>query len=464
MTDRTRPDLNALLAAKGFRDWIREGWEPDAEAVEIPPGAAEAAAAHRARLAAELPGRRIALAAGRAKVRSNDTFFEFRADSDFVWLTGCQREGAIVVLEDDKAVLYVPKPAEPDEADFVGDANNSPLWVGSAPGPRAYGEALGIECRPLEDLASGLRGLNPAVLAGAGVDPMLDAFGFGHSERLRTVLAELRRIKDDWEIGQLRGAVDATARGFADVLAALPEAVRGGGERWLQGTFDRRARAEGTGPGYTSIIAAGPHAPILHWTRCSGPVNDDSLVLLDAGVELDSLYTADITRTFPVGGEFTAAQRKVYDLVHEAHVAALAEVRPGHDYGAFQEVALRVIATGLHDWGLLPVSVDEALSADGQQHRRYIVCGTGHFLGLDVHDCAASSPGAYRQGVLAEGMALAVEPGLYFHAGDLTVPPELRGIGIRIEDNVVVTASGHDLLSAAFPSTAAEVEAWVRAA
>jgi Xaa-Pro aminopeptidase len=176
------------------------------------------------------------------------------------------------------------------------------------------------------------------------------------------------------------------------------------------------------------------------------------------------LYTADITRTFPVGGEFTTAQRDVYDLVHKAHLAALAEVRPGQDFAAFQTTALDVLARGLYEWGLLPVSVDEALSPEGQQHRRYIVCGTGHFLGLDVHDCASASPGAYREGTLAEGMALAVEPGLYFHATDRTVPPELRGLGIRIEDNVVVTASGHDLLSGGFPSTADEISSWVRAA
>ncbi|RSN28835.1 Xaa-Pro aminopeptidase [Amycolatopsis sp. WAC 04169] len=466
--DRTRPDLRALLAAKGFRTWISDGWEPADDVVEVPPGTAEAAAAHRGRLSAELPGQRIALAAGRAVVRSNDTFHGFRADSDFVWLTGCQREGAILVMtpagDSHHATLYVPRPAEAHEPDFVGDADTSPLWVGSAAGPAAYGDALGIECRPLEDLPHGLRGRNPSFLVGAGVDPALDGYRFGHSERLRTVLAELRRIKDDWEIGQLRDAVDATALGFADVLAALPEAVRGGGERWLQGTFDRRARTEGTGPGYTSIVAAGPHAPILHWTRCDGKVTEDSLLLLDAGVEVDSLYTADITRTFPVGGEFTKAQRDVYDLVHKAHVAALGEVRPGQDYGAFQATALRVLAEGLHDWGLLPVSVDEALSPDGQQHRRYIVCGTGHFLGLDVHDCAAAHPSAYREGTLAEGMALAVEPGLYFHAGDRTVPPELRGLGVRIEDDVVVTGSGYDLLSGGFPSTADEITAWVQAA
>jgi Xaa-Pro aminopeptidase len=229
----------------------------------------------------------------------------------------------------------------------------------------------------------------------------------------------------------------------------------------LQGTFDRRARTAGNGPGYASIVAAGPHAPVLHWVRNDGPVPEDAVLLLDAGVELDTLYTADITRTLPVSGRYSPVQRQVHDLVERATVAALAEVRPGAPYRAFHYAAMRVLATGLHDWGLLPVSVDEALDDDGQHHRRYIVCGVGHFLGLDVHDCAASSPEAYHDGPLEEGMALAVEPGLYFHPHDETVPPELRGIGVRIEENVVVTAAGNRVLSTALPRDAAGLEAWV---
>jgi Xaa-Pro aminopeptidase len=201
---------------------------------------------------------------------------------------------------------------------------------------------------------------------------------------------------------------------------------------------------------------------VLHWTRCDGPVRDRDLLLLDAGVEARTLYTADVTRTFPVSGEFSDAERRVYDLVHDAHVAALAEIRPGNAYSAFHETAMRVLAEGLHDWGLLPVSVDKALDPLGQHHRRYIVCGTGHFLGLDVHDCTWSRPARYQEGALAPGMALTVEPGLYFHPNDLSLPPELRGIGVRIEDDLVVTGSGAENLSAALPITADGISAWVR--
>ncbi|MGZ3146137.1 aminopeptidase P family protein [Lentzea chajnantorensis] len=451
-----------LVDADGFRTYIRDGWGEWDNPIDLPAGAKEAAAQHRAKLAAQLPGRRIALAAGRAHVRSNDTFHEFRADSDFVWLTGCQVEGAVVVVENDDATLFVPTPSEPHTVDFFGDADRSPFWIGAAAGTKEWSEALDLTVRPIEDLPRALQGRHPETLTAKGVDPLLDALTGSHSDELRTVLSELRRIKDDWEVDQLRQAVDATVRGFLDVAGELGQAVRGGGERWLQGTFDRRARTEGNGPGYTSIVASGPHAPVLHWTRCDGKVSDADLLLLDAGVETKTLYTADVTRTLPVGGEFSAAQRQVYDLVLRSHVAALAEIKPGNDYSAFHHTAMRVLAEGLHDWGLLPVSVDKALDPSGQHHRRYIVCGTGHFLGLDVHDCADARQETYQQGILERGMALTVEPGLYFHPNDETLPPELRGIGVRLEDDLVVTGDGADVLSDALPIDADEIAAWVR--
>ncbi|MGQ0839708.1 aminopeptidase P family protein [Actinokineospora sp.] len=467
MSDRpARRDPSRLVEAQGFRDFVRDDWGPADRGVRAVPGAAEAAAAHRARLSAAFPGRRIAVAAGRAPVRSNDADYEFRADSDFAWLTGCYAEGAVLVMAPcaggHDAVLHLREPAGPAEADFFANARDGELWIGAAPGLVEWADALGIACRPLEELSKSLRGQLPEVLAAKGVEPWLDALVGAHSTELRTTLAELRRIKDDWEITQLRAAVCATARGFADVARELDEAVRGGGERWLQGTFDRRARTLGNGPGYTSIVAAGEHAPVLHWTRCDGAVSEDDLLLLDAGVEVSTLYTADVTRTFPVSGEFSATQRGVYDLVYEAHLAGMAEVRPGREYKAFHEAAMRVLAEGLHDWGLLPGSVDKALDQNGQHHRRYIVCGVGHFLGMDVHDCARARAQTYHEGVLEPGMALTVEPGLYFHPNDLTVPPELRGIGVRIEDDLVVTADGADVLSDGLPITADGIAEWVR--
>jgi Xaa-Pro aminopeptidase len=245
-------------------------------------------------------------------------------------------------------------------------------------------------------------------------------------------------------------------------MGEVPAAIDGLGERWLQGTFDRHARTHGNGPGYSSIVGSGPHAPTLHWVRCDGPVLPDAPLLLDMGVEARTLYTADVTRTVPPSGTFTRDQRAVHDLVERAHRAGMAQVRPGVQYTDFHFAAMEVVATGLRDWGLLHVSVDEALSPEGQQHRRYLVCGIGHHLGLDVHDCMSSEYEQYMGAPLEPGMVLTVEPGLYFHAHDLTVPPELRGVGVRLEDDLLVTPDGHEVLSAALPIDARGIEKWAR--
>ena len=215
------------------------------------------------------------------------------------------------------------------------------------------------------------------------------------------------------------------------------------GERWLEGTFFRRARAMGNDIGYDSIVAGGHHATTLHWIDNSGPITPGELVLLDMGVEGHHLYTADVTRTLPVDGRFTDLQRELYDLVLASQEAALAVVRPGVKFRDPHDAAMVVLAHGLDRMGLLPVSVDEALSPDSKVYSRWTLHGVSHMLGMDVHDCGRASDEAYTQGTLAEGMCLTVEPGLYFQQDDLLVPEELRGIGIRIEDDVMVTADGH---------------------
>lgn len=456
-SERIDPRLPRLAQSPGFVEAIRGGWGPIDRAPTLTPGAAAAGAAHRDRLREALPGERVVVSAGFAPVRSNDTYHEFRADSNFLWLTGLDVEGGIIeIAPDGDTTLFMEPPAKPGEVDFYASATQGELWVGPQPGLAEVAQALGVRTRPIADFL-----LAPDTLVGGAIaaGPLE---GAPVSFRLRESLAGLRMIKDDWEIGQLRAAVRATEEGVAAVVAEIPAAIAQGGERWLQGTFDRVARLRGRGPGYATIVGSAAHAAILHWVRADGPIVPEALLLLDMGVEVNTGYTADVTRTVPAMGAYTGVQRRVYDLVERAHLTGLAAVRPDAPWHDFHAASMEVLARGLHDWGILRVSVDEALAPGGQQHRRYIVCGVGHHLGLDVHDCAASRYEDYQGATLAPGMTLTVEPGLYFQPNDLTLPPELRGIAIRIEDDLLVTETGHELLSDGIPFDALGLEAWVR--
>ncbi len=194
-------------------------------------------------------------------------------------------------------------------------------------------------------------------------------------------------------------------RGLRGRRTGLPRALaHPRGERWIEGVFGLRARAEGNGTGYETIAASGAHACTLHWIRNDGALDGDELLLLDAGVETDTLYTADITRTLPLSGRFSPVQRQVYELVLAAQEAGIAALRPGASFGDFHRAGMRVIAEGLADWGVLK-------HADGDLHRRYTLCSSGHMLGLDVHDCAKARAETYLDGVLEEGQVLTVEPG-----------------------------------------------------
>jgi Xaa-Pro aminopeptidase len=234
-------------------------------------------------------------------------------------------------------------------------------------------------------------------------------------------------------------------------------------ERLLDGVFGLRARYDGNQVGYASIVGNGAHGAILHWTRNTGHTQPGDLLLMDMGVENRELYTADVTRTLPVSGQFTALQREVYDIVYASQQAGIDLIKPGVEYKDIHETCMRVLAGGLHDLGLLPVSVDEAMDAESRVFRRWTLHGFGHMLGLDVHDCAQAREETYWGGAIAENYVLTVEPGLYFQPEDELVPEELRGIGVRIEDDVHVTSSGAVVMSAGLPRHATEVESWLAA-
>ena len=281
-------------------------------------------------------------------------------------------------------------------------------------------------------------------------------------DKLHEFAAEARMVKDDYEINEMRKAVDATKHGFDRLLSSLPSALdKPRSERILEGAFNAVSRELGNTVGYDSIVASGPHAPILHWMRNTGVVKNGDMLLVDAGVEVDSLYTADITRTFPTNGKFTDFQKRLYQAVLDSQQAGFEAAKPGATYSDIHHACMRVIAERLHDWGLLPVSVEESLSPQGQQHRRWLACGVAHHLGLDVHDCAQARFESYQGAPIRPGMIFTIEPGLYFREDDLLIPPEYRGIGIRIEDDVLMTENGPEWISAGIPKQIDDVEQWM---
>nr|WP_242454344.1 aminopeptidase P family protein [Bailinhaonella thermotolerans] len=427
-------------------DFMMTGWAdttaPDVETVRVAPYTAK----RRAALAARFPGERLVIPAGGLKVRSNDCDYRFRPYSAFAYLTGAQEPDDVLVISPEGDATLFMRPRSPrDGQEFYRDRRYGEFWVGRRP-DLAEAEAMyGIACAHIDSF-----------------DAKAPARVAGEDAELTTFLSEMRLVKDEFEVAELQHAVDATVRGFEDVVRAFPEASRHPrGERYVEGVFGLRSRLEGYGVGYETIAAAGAHACVLHWIRNDGPLPRGDMLLLDAGVETDSFYTADITRTLPVSGTFSPVQRQVYELVYEAQQAAIATLRPGARFRDFHLAAMRVIAEGLREWGVLKISADEAMDPDSGLHRRYTLCSSGHMLGIDVHDCAQARASAYLDGVLEEGQVLTVEPGLYLQPDDLTLPAELRGIGVRIEDDLVITADGARLMSGALPRHPDEIESWM---
>ncbi|WP_405937807.1 aminopeptidase P family protein [Streptomyces sp. NBC_00726] len=456
------PGVSDELAASmqsGWADTELTGLEPIAQAGHT--------ADRRAALSARFPGERLVIPAGRLKTRSNDTDYAFRASTEYAYLTGDQTQDGVLVLEptDDghEATLYLLPRSNRENGEFWLDGQGE-LWVGRRHSLAEAEQLLGIPAKDVRELPAALAEATGPVrnVRGhdAGIEAALtDKVTAERDEELRVHLSEARLVKDAFEIAELTKACDITARGFEDVVKVLDKA-EATSERYIEGTFFLRARIEGNDIGYGSICAAGPHATTLHWVRNDGAVRSGELLLLDAGVETNDLYTADVTRTLPISGTFTPLQRKIYDAVYEAQEAGIAAVRPGAEFRDFHDAAQRVLAEKLVEWGLLgDLSVEKVLELGLQ--RRWTLHGTGHMLGMDVHDCAAARTETYVNGTLEPGVCLTVEPGLYFQADDLTVPEEYRGIGVRIEDDILVTEDGNRNLSDKLPRQADEVEAWM---
>ena len=448
-TNRSRTPLT-----KEFLEYISKNWAPKASIGLQRHPVADFALIRRAKLAAQFSGKVIVIESGSMVPRSNDDEYRFRPLTAFAHLTGWGSEtepDSILVIDARKKTLkthlYLRPTAGYETEEFFANPAIGEFWVGSRPTLDDVSSLLGIPTRDIKDFAKDSKKWDKTLTL--------------KNAKLSEAVSVLRFVKDDYEITEMRKAVNATILGFADVARALPIATRKPrGERVVETAFYSRARLEGYDLGYSTIAASGANACTLHWNRNDGEVLDGDLILVDAGVEMDSLYTADVTRTIPVNGKFTELQKKVYDAVLEAADAAFAIAKPGIKFKDIHNAAIEVIAKKTAELGLLPVSAEESLKPENQFHRRFMVHGTSHHLGMDVHDCALARREMYQDGILEEGMIFTIEPGLYFHKDDLMVPEELRGMGIRIEDDVLVTKDGVENLSGALPRTTSGIEAW----
>jgi Xaa-Pro aminopeptidase len=399
------------------------------------------------------------------RVRNRDSHFPYRFDSHFYYLTGFGEPEAVLVLSSGKSILFC-RERNPERE----------IWDGFRYGPERARERFGFdEAHPVEALDETLARLlenQPALFYPVGDDPRWDAramqwlntvrakvrAGVAAPDRvqdIRSLIDDQRLIKDAHEQGVMRRAARIAAGAHR---RAMQSTRPGRSEYEIEAELLYEFRRNGAQfPAYSPIVAGGANACVLHYVFNDAPLRDGDLLLIDAGCELDG-YASDITRTFPVNGRFSGAQREVYELVLAAQRAAIAAVKPGAAWIAPHDAAVRVLAQGMLDLKLLAGSLDAVLEKEA--YKRFYMHRTGHWLGLDVHDA-----GEYRRAgewrPLAPGMALTVEPGLYIRAAD-DVPERLRDIGVRIEDDVLVTPQGCEILTAEAPKLVDDVEALMR--
>ena len=419
----------------------------------------------RARVKASLPEGTVAIVAAHAEVtRSRDSDYPFRQSSDFWYLTGFLEPDAVLILRQDTPDCLVVRPNDPE----------AEVWTGRRLGPERVHSRLGIpEAYPLTELDTVLdKALSTAVRVDYPFDCIRStrlveaAFQrvrgqkrkqqlLSHRADLSVILHAHRQLKSPEEIDLMRRAGEISAKGH---VAAMQQVQPGMTEDQLASIVEHTFRMEGSPSlAYQTIVGGGDNACILHYIDRTDRLRSGDLVLIDAGCEWHG-YAGDITRTFPINGQFTGAQRALYDVVLAAQSAALADVRPGLSIRAYHETAVRVLTQGLLDLKILKGSLVEAL--DTKAYLPYYMHGTGHLLGLDVHDV-----GVYEQQgepiTLQPGMVVTVEPGLYLSKTS-QAPARYRGIGIRIEDDVVVTETGHEVLTDAVPKDPEAIESLMR--
>lgn len=403
---------------------------------------------------------------GRSRTRSHDTDYVFRQDSDLWYLTGFEQAEAVAVLSKDRFVFFV-QPRDP----------LLETWNGRRPGVEGAVAIFGAdEAYPIGELAARLPALienRPRLYHTFGHDRELDerviaALADVRSRARRGVSApsevispherihEMRLRKSPRELALMRAAAEISREAHqAAARIAQPGAHEYELEAALLHVFRKRG---GSGPAYSPIVGSGENATVLHYVENRDVLREGELVLIDAGVELHG-YASDVTRTYPVGGRFSGAARDVYQAVLSAQAAAFAAIAPGVTLPQMHAAALRELVVGLVALGALSGDVDELIQTEA--YKPFYMHTTGHLLGLDVHDVGRTFVDG-KPRALEPGICFTIEPGLYFSRTEPKTPEHLRGIGVRIEDDVVLTESGFENLTAAIPKEIADVEAWMR--
>jgi Xaa-Pro aminopeptidase len=419
----------------------------------------------RARLCERLgPGAALLLMSPPERLRNGDAHYKYRQDSDILYLTGFAEPGAAVLVRPGHAtpfVLFV-RPRDPAAETWTGRR------AGLEGAVNVFGAAAAFSSDDLGDKLAEIVAGAEEVHYPFGREPEQDAAvarllgklragerrGRRAPVRLcdaRLTLHEMRLFKSPEEIAILRQAAEITAEAH---IAAMTTARAGGSEREVEALIDYTFRRRGgTGPGYGTIVGAGVNATILHYVENSSPLARGDLLLIDAGCEVDG-YTADVTRTFPIGARFSEPQRRFYEAVLDTQLAAIEMVKPGATLDQIHEAVVARLTGHLVALGILSGEVP-ALVESGA-YKPFYMHRTSHWLGMDVHDVGFySENGAARP--LAPGMVLTIEPGLYV-AEDAAAPSEFRGLGVRIEDDILVTTTGNENLTIATPKTVGDLE------
>jgi Xaa-Pro aminopeptidase len=399
-------------------------------------------------------------------VRSNDVDYTYRQDSDVLYLTGFPEPEAVCVFvpghPKEEFVMFV-RPRDPERETWTGRR------AGVEGAMQTYGAQAAYPIDELEAKINDYAGERDQLYYAFGRDAALNQRVTTWLQRWRQlrprsgtgpmatvdpgeIVHEMRLLKSDEELACMRRAIAIAAEGHQAAMRSACDAMY---EYEIEALLDYTFRKHGSaGPAYPSIVAGGDNATILHYTDNDRRLRAGELLLIDAGAEYAG-YCADVTRTFPVGSRFSAAQRAIYDLVLEAQLAAIALIRPGARIDAPHARAVAVLVDGLLHLGLLAGNGEEIIAKE--LYKPFYMHRTGHWLGLDVHDVGKYKVDGQPR-VLEPGMVLTVEPGIYIGAGCADVDAQYRGIGVRIEDDVLVTAAGYEVLSAAVPKDPAELE------